>query len=246
MFFGWDPVGNMWKPSCLFGEYGISPCHFNESRGWNASGWLKRPRLMACVTWATACPRRCFHPLSRRPCPCPLVKNGWDIQDGNVGCRFARVFPTIIHRTHDSSELVVYLIGYFHHYLGKIPIWVVCFNWVVQPPTSSTSYYFTWGMIGTDFFSPKDVPETFCIRLSWSWWGVVPGSQLAVSRELELFSCFFFLCACRRHKFLSQRHRHQPSKNHQLSPSDMQTIGLYATFCPVFFFRAGDSSSLKL
>ena len=64
---------------------------------------------------------------------------------------------------------------------------------------------------------------------------MVPGSQLAVSRELELFSCFFFLCACRRHKFLSQRHRHQPSKNHQLSPSDMQTIGLYATLASFFF-----------
>ena len=68
---------------------------------------------MACVTWATACPRRCFRPLSRGPCPCPLVKTFrtsrmaccW-MQELSDGFSHTKNIKTIIEHMYDSSELV--------------------------------------------------------------------------------------------------------------------------------------------
>ena len=99
--------------------------HPNESKGvFEASGWLKRRRLTACVTWATACPRRCFHPLSRGPCPCPLVKPsghpGWRV----VWCRaFLRVFShTKNHKNHHWTHVYMIHLNWWPwgKWLGRI------------------------------------------------------------------------------------------------------------------------------
>ena len=60
-----------------------------------------------------------------------------------------------------------------------------------------THVWFIWigGLEGNDWgriFFSKHVPESLCIRISWSWW-VQKGFfafRLAVWRELELLSCF--------------------------------------------------------
>lgn len=131
-----------------------------------AAGWLKRPRLTACVTWATACPRRCFHPLSRGPCPCPLVKTFRTTR--MAACCWMQSFPDGF-CPHEKT----------HHWTHVWFIWIGGLE----------------GIIGADFFFPKMCLKVCASEFHWvgGFSKVFFAFRLAVWRELELFSWFFVL-----------------------------------------------------
>ena len=130
--------------------------------------------------------------------------------------------------------------GFFPHEKHKNHHWthvyMIHLNW------------WPWGKwLGRIFFS-KNVPESLCIGISWSWW-VQKGFfafRLAVWRELELLFCFFFLrfSSVWKAQVYSESKKFDPSKttNFHQTICKLQTI----VFCMRLNSRAADFPVLKM